>query len=81
MPYDFTEQKFLTLDAKSAVEKETEFHRLLKEYHYIPDIPFGGHLKECFSEKGFDKAKEMFDNLKLEIIKENTCTPLNNYTS
>ena len=70
MPYDFTEQKFLTLDAKSAVEKETEFHKLLKEYHYIPDMPFGGHLTECFSVEGFDKAKEMFNNLKLEVIKE-----------
>lgn len=70
MPYNFEVIKELQLEATVAVDKETQFHRLLKEYHYIPDIPFGGHLKECFSEKGFDKAKEMFDNLKLETIKE-----------
>lgn len=71
MPYNFEVIKELQLEATVAVDKETKFHRLLKEYHYIPDIPFGGHLQECFSEKGFDKAKEMFDNLKLEILRGN----------
>lgn len=64
MPYRFNEVCFLTLDANVAVESETLFHKKLKEYHYIPEIPFGGHMKECFSIEGIDKATELFYNLK-----------------
>lgn len=70
MPYDFEYIDYIEFtDFAKSYDCENKLKRCIRGFSYTPEKTFKG-VSECFSEKGFDKAKEMFDNLKLEIIKE-----------
>ncbi len=53
MPYAYSVIKEIVGDAAYIYDLETKLHNLNKQYKYIPLIPFGGHLTECF--KSYNK--------------------------
>lgn len=50
MPYDFEVIKTAKGKAESVYNTEIQLHRLNKEAHYTPNLPFGGSVLECFTE-------------------------------
>lgn len=49
MPYKYTVEYKVHEDASYVWDLEKRYLESNKENHYIPKIPFSGHLKECFS--------------------------------
>lgn len=50
MPYEFEVIKTKKSKARLVYDTEIQSHRLNKENHYTPKIPFGGSVLECFTE-------------------------------
>ena len=48
LPYKWTTIKVIEGEARYISELEHEYHLLLKDHKYRPEIPFGGQT-ECFS--------------------------------
>lgn len=48
MPYAYRVLDEIIGDPSYIFDLETEMHRQHKEHHYVPNIPFGGSLTECF---------------------------------
>lgn len=49
MPYQYKVLSVITDTPESIWDLEKTWHKKHKEFHYIPDIKFGGSTKECFS--------------------------------
>lgn len=49
MPYNYKTLKYIGGEAAFIWELERRLHEMLSEYHYLPQTPFGGSVKECFS--------------------------------
>lgn len=64
IPYDYEIIEFIEADVESVVEYETFIHKAMKDFHYLPNIPFGGYVRECFSKEGFDRATELLREFK-----------------
>ena len=67
MPYEYEVVTIILDDVEDVVNIETELHKEMSDFHYTPKIPFGGHVRECFSKDGINKAMNLFKNLKGEI--------------
>lgn len=63
MPYKYVVMETVCGDVEYIVNVETEAHKEMKGFHYTPKIPFGGHVRECFSKEGIEQATRMFKNL------------------
>lgn len=63
MPYKYAIVDTVCGDVEYIVNVETEAHKEMKGFHYTPKIPFGGHVRECFSKEGIEQATTMFKNL------------------
>lgn len=50
MPYDLEVVKMVSGEAAEIYNMEAKMHRMNKENHYTPKIPFGGSVLECFTE-------------------------------
>ena len=48
------------------VNLEADIHKTLKPHHYVPSIPFGGHVTECFNGSGLNIALSMINEFKKE---------------
>ena len=48
---------------KKTTEQFVSELKEMKGFHYTPKIPFGGHVRECFSKEGIEQATTMFKNL------------------
>ena len=46
------------------VDFETVVHRANTIYHYLPQIKFGGSVRECFTKEGLDSTIKMFNDFK-----------------
>ena len=65
MPYNFNSIEIIRGRVEEIIDLEYSIHKAVKEYHYLPNISFGGHVKECFTESGLDIAKQMIQDYKL----------------
>ena len=65
MPYNYELLSVINSDVEDIIDLEVSIHKAVKEYHYLPNISFGGHVKECFTESGLDIAKQMIQDYKL----------------
>lgn len=63
MPYKYIVVETICGDVEYIVNVETEAHKEMKGFHYTPKVPFGGHVRECFSKEGIEQATRMFKNL------------------
>lgn len=67
MPYQYALVEVVCADVEYIVDVETEAHKEMKTFHYTPKIPFGGHVRECFSKEGFNQAVKLFKNLSEKV--------------
>ena len=68
MPYDYKVMHYIDGHVEDIVNLEVDIHKTLKPHHYVPSIPFGGHVTECFSSGGLSKALYMINEFKKENI-------------
>ena len=59
MPYSYQIIYEIEGDVDVVLKLETLIHREVKEFHYLPIIPFGGCYKECFNEYGLSIAEDL----------------------
>jgi len=61
MPYAYRVIDEIIGDPEFIYDLETKLHNLNKQYKYIPNIPFGGHLTECFNKYRYEENDD-YDN-------------------
>ena len=58
----------LLSDVDVVLRLETRIHREVKEFHYLPLIPFGGCYKECFNDGGLSIAEDLILQIKEKLF-------------